>query len=47
MNVALEQAEEWVGGALQAKYGDCFLRGNGVMYVAPAAGAGGASARRR
>ena len=36
MNIALEQAEEFVGGTLIAKYGDAFLRGNGVMYVAPA-----------
>ena len=37
MNVALEQAEEWAGGVLTAKFGDCFLRGNGVLYIAPAA----------
>ena len=39
MNIALEQAEEFVGGALTAKYGDAFLRGNSVMYVAPSRGA--------
>jgi hypothetical protein len=28
MNVALEQTEEWVDGALRSKFGDAFLRGN-------------------
>jgi U6 snRNA-associated Sm-like protein LSm6 len=28
MNVALEQAEEYVDGVLHGKLGDCFLRGN-------------------
>lgn len=28
MNVALEQTEEWSGGMLRGKHGDCFLRGN-------------------
>jgi len=28
MNVVLEQAEEYEGGELQAKYGDAFVRGN-------------------
>lgn len=35
MNVALEQTEEWVGGMLRSKYGDAFLRGNNVLYIAP------------
>jgi U6 snRNA-associated Sm-like protein LSm6 len=33
MNIALEQAEEWENGSLVQKYGDCFLRGNNVLYV--------------
>ena len=28
MNIALEQAEEYVDGVLVSKLGDCFLRGN-------------------
>ena len=28
MNVALEDTEEWAGGKITARYGDCFLRGN-------------------
>jgi U6 snRNA-associated Sm-like protein LSm6 len=28
MNIALEQTEEYVDGALRSKLGDCFLRGN-------------------
>lgn len=28
MNVALEDTEEYAGGRMTAKYGDCFLRGN-------------------
>ena len=28
MNVALEDTEEWAGGRVTARYGDCFLRGN-------------------
>ena len=28
MNIALEQTEEWAGGVLRSKYGDCFIRGN-------------------
>ena len=28
MNVALEETEEWAGGRMTARYGDCFLRGN-------------------
>ena len=33
MNIALEQAEEWENGTLVQKYGDCFLRGNNVLFV--------------
>jgi U6 snRNA-associated Sm-like protein LSm6 len=28
MNIAMEQAEEYVDGQLKARYGDCFIRGN-------------------
>lgn len=28
MNIAMEGTEEYVGGQLKAKYGDCFIRGN-------------------
>jgi len=28
MNIAMEQTEEYIDGELQAKYGDCFIRGN-------------------
>ncbi|WWD18635.1 U6 snRNA-associated Sm-like protein LSm6 [Kwoniella shandongensis] len=33
MNVALEETEEWAGGRKTAEYGDCFLRGNNVLYI--------------
>ena len=33
MNIAMEQTEEYVDGQLKAKYGDCFIRGNNVMYI--------------
>lgn len=33
MNIALEQTEEFVDGQLQNKYGDCFIRGNNIMYI--------------
>jgi len=33
MNVALEQTEEWVDGALRSKFGDAFLRGNNGAWV--------------
>ena len=33
MNVALEQTEEYVNGQLKRKYGDCFVRGNNVLYI--------------
>merc|ERR1719469_657403 len=33
MNIAMEQAEEYVDGQLKAKHGDCFIRGNNVMYI--------------
>ncbi|GAB5031016.1 u6 snrna-associated sm-like protein lsm6 [Nannochloropsis oceanica] len=33
MNIAMEQTEEYVHGQLKAKYGDCFIRGNNVLYI--------------
>eukprot|EP00968_Pinguiococcus_pyrenoidosus_P014457 scaffold1307_cov200-Pinguiococcus_pyrenoidosus.AAC.146 len=33
MNIAMEQTEEYVNGQLKAKYGDCFIRGNNVLYI--------------
>ncbi|KAJ2161776.1 U4/U6-U5 snRNP complex subunit lsm6 [Coemansia sp. RSA 552] len=33
MNIALEQTEEYVDGELRNRYGDCFIRGNNVMYI--------------
>jgi U6 snRNA-associated Sm-like protein LSm6 len=33
MNIAMEQTEESVDGQLKAKYGDCFIRGNNVLYI--------------
>eukprot|EP00890_Picochlorum_soloecismus_P004406 jgi/Picsp_1/4967/NSC_02330-R1_protein len=33
MNIAMEQTEEYVGGQLKHKYGDCFIRGNNVLYI--------------
>jgi len=36
MNIAMEQTEEFVDGQLKNKYGDCFIRGNNVMYISAA-----------
>ena len=33
MNIAMEQTEEYVDGQLKARYGDCFIRGNNVLYI--------------
>lgn len=33
MNVALEDTEEWAGGRITGRYGDCFLRGNNGEYL--------------
>lgn len=33
MNIALEQTEEYVDGQLKNRYGDCFIRGNNVMWI--------------
>lgn len=41
MNVALEQTEEYVAGQLKNAYGDAFLRGNNVLYIAAADAQGG------
>ncbi|KAK4527135.1 hypothetical protein GAYE_SCF35G5057 [Galdieria yellowstonensis] len=34
MNIAMEQTEEHVGTQLKNKYGDTFIRGNNVLYIA-------------
>lgn len=37
MNIAMEQTEEYDStGILKNKYGDCFIRGNNVMYISAA-----------
>lgn len=36
MNIALEQTEEYEHGELKNKYGDCFIRGNNVLYISTA-----------
>lgn len=33
LNIAMEQTEEYVEGQLKSKYGDCFIRGNNVLYI--------------
>merc|ERR1711959_388807 len=33
MNLAMEQTEEYNKGELTNKYGDCFIRGNNVLYI--------------
>ena len=33
LNVALEQTEEYEKGVRKAQLGDCFIRGNNVMYI--------------
>jgi len=33
MNIAMEQTEEYVDGELKRSYGDCFIRGNNVLYI--------------
>ena len=38
MNIALEQTEEFVGGVLRNRYGDCAIRGNNVLYIAATGG---------
>jgi len=34
MNIALEKCDEYVGGTKRRSYGDAFVRGNNVMYIA-------------
>ncbi|KAJ2905095.1 U6 snRNA-associated Sm-like protein LSm6 [Zalerion maritima] len=34
MNIALEKTDEYVNGAKRRSYGDAFVRGNNVMYIA-------------
>lgn len=34
MNVALEDCREYVQGDLKNEYGDAFIRGNNVLYIA-------------
>ena len=36
MNIAMEQTEEYVEGQLKERYGDCFIRGNNVLYISAA-----------
>ena len=33
LNIDMEQTEEFADGQLKAKYGDCFIRGNNVLYI--------------
>mmetsp|Transcript_4865 Transcript_4865/g.6725 ORF Transcript_4865/g.6725 Transcript_4865/m.6725 type:complete len:99 (+) Transcript_4865:47-343(+) len=33
MNIAMEQTEEYQEGQLKNRYGDCFIRGNNVLYI--------------
>ena len=33
LNVALEQTEEYEGGTRKSQLGDCFIRGNNVLYI--------------
>lgn len=34
MNIAMERTEEYTEGRLQKAFGDSFLRGNNVLYIA-------------
>ncbi|OAJ44979.1 U6 snRNA-associated Sm-like protein LSm6 [Batrachochytrium dendrobatidis JEL423] len=34
MNIALEETKEYVDGVEKHDYGDCFIRGNNVLYIA-------------
>lgn len=33
MNIVMEQTEEYLDGQLQNMYGECFIRGNNVLYI--------------
>ena len=35
MNIALEQTEEYVNGAVTNRYGDAFVRGNNGSFFSP------------
>lgn len=36
LNIAMEQTSEYgLDGELFATYGDCFIRGNNVLYISP------------
>ena len=35
MNIALEQTEEYVNGAVTNRYGDAFVRGNNGAFFSP------------
>ncbi|CAI5719355.1 unnamed protein product [Hyaloperonospora brassicae] len=35
-NIAMEQTQEYQNGQLKAQYGDCFIRGNNVLYISAA-----------
>ena len=35
LNIVLEKCEEIVGGKVMNKFGDLFIRGNNVQYIAP------------
>jgi len=38
MNIAMGETEEYVNGQLKCKYGDCFIRGNNVLYISAVKG---------
>ena len=42
MNVALEQTEEYSGGRLTGRFGECFLRGNNGKSMIDSNGDNGA-----
>ncbi|KAI8897635.1 U6 snRNP-associated protein Lsm6 [Globomyces pollinis-pini] len=33
MNIALENTQEYVDGDITNEYGDCFIRGNNVLFI--------------
>jgi U6 snRNA-associated Sm-like protein LSm6 len=34
MNIAMEDTQEFIGESFQKSFGDSFVRGNNVMYIA-------------
>lgn len=36
MNIAMEQTKEYIDGQFKTQYGDCFIRGNNVLYISAA-----------